>query len=111
MEKIEFNKKTGNLLFLTALTVAFAFLTKTSICASMIFFLPWLLIVRLIKKDNISELIKSAAFAGVSIVAVISETLIRNVLSAGTIMPDTASGDIMVATKNVYYIIVNILKR
>lgn len=110
MEKIEFNKKAGNLLFLTALTVAFAFLTKTSICASMIFFLPWLLIVRLIKKDNISELIKSAAFAGVSIVAVISETLIRNVLSAGTIMPDTASGDIMVATKNVYYIIVNILK-
>lgn len=110
MEKIEFHKNTRNLLFLTALTVAFAFLTKTSICASMIFFLPWLFIVRLLKKDKILELIKSAAFAGVSIVAVISETLIRNVLSAGTIMPDTASGDIMVATKNVYYIIVNILK-
>ena len=110
MDKLTFDKETRKLLFLTALTVAFAFLTKTSICASMVFFLPWLLIVRLYKKDKLITLIKSGAFAGVSLLAVISETLIRNVLSAGTIMPDTASGDIMVATKNVYYIIVNILK-
>lgn len=110
MERLIFNKETLKLLFFTALTVAFAFLTKTSICASMIFFLPWLLIVRLKKKDKLLSLIQSACFAGVSIAAVISETIIRNLLSAGTIMPDTASGNIMVATKNVSYIIVNILK-
>lgn len=110
MDKLILDKKTLKLLFFTALTVAFAFLTKTSICASMIFFLPWLLIVRLKKKDSFLTLIKSALFAGISILVVISETLVRNLLSAGTIMPDTASGDIMVATKNVCYIIVNILK-
>lgn len=110
MEHLVFKKDTLKLLFFTALTVAFAFLTKTSICASMIFFLPWLLIVRLQKKDKLLSLIQSACFAGVSIAAVISETIIRNLLSAGTIMPDTASGNIMVATKNVGYIIVNILK-
>lgn len=110
MEHLVFNRTALKLLFFTALTVAFAFLTKTSICASMIFFLPWLLIVRLQKKDKFLSLIQSACFAGISIAAVISETIVRNLLSAGTIMPDTASGNIMVATKNVSYIIVNILK-
>ena len=110
MEKLVLDKRTGKLLFFTALTVAFAFLTKTSICASMLFFLPWLLMVRLKKKDKLLTLIQSACVAGISIAAIISETIIRNLLSAGTIMPDTASGNIMVATKNVSYIIVNILK-
>lgn len=110
LEHLSLCRENAELLFLTALTVAFAFLTKTSICASMIFFLPWLLIVRLQKKDGLLTLLKSACLAGASIAVVISETLLRNLFSAGTIMPDTASGDIMVATKNVYYIIVNILK-
>ena len=110
MDRLVLNQKTLKLLFFTALTVAFAFLTKTSICASMLFFLPWLLIVRLQKKDKLLSLIQSAGFAGITIAATISETIIRNLLSAGTIMPDTASGNIMVATKNVSYIIVNILK-
>ncbi|MCM1160344.1 MAG: glycosyltransferase family 39 protein [Roseburia sp.] len=110
MEKIVPDKNTLKLLFFTALTVAFAFLTKTSICASMVFFLPWLLIMRLQKKDKLLSLIQSACFAGLTIAVTISETIIRNLLSAGTIMPDTASGNIMVATKNVSYIIVNILK-
>ena len=48
------------------------------------------------------------ALAG--IVVTISETLIRTFLSSGSLMTSTASGNIMVATKNVKYIIVNILK-
>ncbi|MBD5545428.1 MAG: glycosyltransferase family 39 protein [Lachnospiraceae bacterium] len=110
MEQLILDKKTLKLLFFTALTVAFAFLTKTSICASMIFFLPWLLILRLKKRDKLLSLLQAACFVGAVIAAAISETLIRNLLSAGTIMPDTASGNIMVATKNISYIIVNILK-
>lgn len=92
------------------LTVAFSYLAKTSVCASMLFFMPWLLIVRLRKKDRFIKLLGSAGIAAVSIALPVSETWIRTWLSAGSFMTDTASGDIMVATKNVSYIVVNILK-
>lgn len=92
------------------LTVALAYLAKTSVCASMLFFMPWLLIVRLRKKDRFGKLIKSAAVAAISILLPVLETWIRTYRSSGSIMTSTASGDIMVATKNVSYILVNILK-
>lgn len=92
------------------LTVAFSYLAKTSVCASMLFFMPWLLVVRLRKKDKFVKLLGSAGIAALSIVLPVSETWIRTYLSSGSLMTDTASGDIMVATKNVSYIVVNILK-
>lgn len=92
------------------LLVAYAYLAKTSVCASMIMFMPWLLVVRLGKKDDFKKLISSVGIAVVSIVVPVSETLVRTYLSSGSLMTSTASGNIMVATKNVKYIIVNILK-
>lgn len=92
------------------LLVAYAYLAKTSVCASMVMFMPWLAIVRIAKKDKVKYLIGSVGIAIVSIVVPISETLIRTYLSSGSLMTSTASGNIMVATKNVKYIIVNILK-
>ena len=92
------------------LLVAYAYLAKTSVCASMIMFMPWLLVVRLGKNDDFKKLISSVGIAVVSIVVPVSETLVRTYLSSGSLMTSTASGNIMVATKNVKYIIVNILK-
>ncbi len=109
-DKIEMNKEQIITIFLLSATVAFAYLAKTSVCASMVMFMPWLLVSRIIKKDRISKLIAAAVSAGVMILILISETLIRTLKSAGSIMTDTASGDIMVSTKNVAYIIVNICK-
>lgn len=90
--------------------VGYAYLAKTSVCASMLMFMPWLLIARLRKKDDFKKLIGSVGIALAGIVVTISETLIRTFLSSGSLMTSTASGNIMVATKNVKYIIVNILK-
>jgi hypothetical protein len=109
-EQIILNRRQSITIVLLGLTVAFAYLAKTSVCASMLFFMPWLLIVRLGKKDKLDQLIKSVGIAAVSIILPVSETWIRTYLSGGTLMTDTASGDIMVATKNVSYILVNILK-
>lgn len=92
------------------MTVGFAFLMKVSICASMIMFMPWVVIVCLKRKDKIISLLKAAMCAGISMLIVIAETLIRTYQACGSFMADTTSGDIMVATKNVSYIIVNILK-
>lgn len=97
-------------IIMLGLTVAFSYLAKTSVCASMLFFMPWLLIVRLKKKDKPVKLLGSVGIAAVSIALPVSETWIRTYLSSGSLMTDTASGDIMVATKNVSYIVVNILK-
>lgn len=72
--------------------------------------MPWLLIARLQKRDRLPKLLGAALTALVSIVLPISETLVRTFLSSGSIMTDTASGDIMVATKNIAYVFVNILK-
>ncbi|MBO6015008.1 MAG: hypothetical protein J6P60_00275 [Lachnospiraceae bacterium] len=90
--------------------VGLAFITKTSVCASMLMFMPWLIIVRIRRRDRFPSLIKSAVTALFSMLVIISESLVRNYLSSGKIMPETASSNIMVATKNVSYIIVNILK-
>ena len=38
------------------LLVAYAYLAKTSVCASMIMFMPWLLVVRLGKKDDFKKM-------------------------------------------------------
>lgn len=109
-DQILLNKEQVLTIIMLGLTVAFAYLAKTSVCASMLFFMPWLLISRLAKKDKPGKLIGSAGIAAVSIIIPVSETWIRTFLSSGSIMTDTASGDIMVATKNVKYILVNILK-
>ena len=50
-------------IFLLSLTVAFAYLAKTSVCASMLMFMPWLLITRLCKKDRLISLIKCMGIA------------------------------------------------
>lgn len=109
-EKIILNRSQILDIVMLGLTVAYAYLAKTSVCASMLLFMPWLFIVRLCKKDMVSKLCGSIGIAAVSILIPISETLIRTYLSAGSLMTDTASGNIMVATKNISYILVNILK-
>lgn len=109
-KQLTFDKEERSHLICIGVIVGLAFITKTSVCASMIMFMPWLVLVRLYRKDKFIALIKSATLSGVCLIAIISESLIRNLLSSGTIMPDTASANIMVATKNVAYIIVNILK-
>lgn len=93
-----------------AAAVGFGYLTKTSICASMVFFLPWLVIVRVKKKDTIAQLSKAAVVAGGIIVLLLAETWIRNYITYGSILPDSTGTDIMVATKNIKYIIINMLK-
>lgn len=109
-EQLVFDREERGNLVRVGILVGFAYITKTSVCASMVMFLPWLVLVRLAKKDNFLALFKSALTALIALVVIISESLIRNYLSSGTILPDTASANIMVATKNVSYIIVNILK-
>lgn len=97
-------------IIMLGLLVGYAYLAKTSVCASMIMFMPWLAIVRICKKDSVKNIIKAVGIAAGSIIVTISETLIRTFLSSHSLMTSTASGNIMVATKNVKYIIVNIFK-
>lgn len=109
-DSIRLDTKQSWTILMLSLTVGFAYLAKTSVCASMLFFMPWLLVVCLRRKDQWSKLLGSVAIAILGIVLTVAETWIRTYQSGGSIMMDTASGDIMVATKNVSYIIVNILK-
>lgn len=109
-DKIVMDREQAITVFLLSLTVGFSYLAKTSVCASMLLFMPWLLVARLAKKDKFMNLLKSVGIALGGIVLTVSETWIRTYASGGSIMMDTASGDIMVATKNVSYILVNILK-
>lgn len=91
-------------------TVGFAFLMKVSVCASMVMFMPWVIVTCIKRKDTILSLVKATLLAGVSMLAVIAETLTRTYQACGSFMADTTSGDIMIATGNISYIIVNILK-
>ena len=90
--------------------VGFAFLMKVSVCASMIMFMPWLLVVCIRRKDRLSSLLQAGMLAGAAMLVTVSETLIRTYQACGSLIAETTSGNIMVATKNVSYIIVNILK-
>ncbi len=91
-------------------SVGFAFLMKTSVCVSMVMFMPWVLIVCIKRRDDIRALLLSGMTALLSMCVVISETLLRTYFATGSLMSSATSGDIMVATKNVRYIIVNLLK-
>jgi len=113
-EKLSFEKQARKELLeklvCVGATVGFAFLMKVSVCASMVFFVPWLVVVCIRRKDKIKDLLLCAVTAGGVLVVTISETLIRTYMACGSFIASTTSGDIMVATKNVSYIIVNILK-
>ncbi len=113
-EKLSFAKETRKelieKLICVGATVGFAFLMKVSVCASMVFFVPWLVVVCIRRKDKIKDLLLCALTAGGVLVVTVSETLIRTYMACGSFIASTTSGDIMVATKNVSYIIVNILK-
>ncbi len=113
-EKLSFAKESRSKLLEKLIcigaTVGFAFLMKVSVCASMIFFVPWLVVICFKRKDKIKDLLLCAVTAGSALAVTISETLIRTYMACGSFIADTTSGDIMVATKNVSYIIVNILK-
>ncbi len=104
------NSRQRNLLVCIGLSVGFGFLMKVSVCASMLMFMPWVLICCIRRKDKLTELLKAGGLAGLAMLFVIAETLIRTYQACGTFIANTTSGDIMVATKNVSYIIVNILK-
>lgn len=92
------------------MTVGFAFLMKVSVCASMIFFMPWVFVCCLKRKDRWKDMFLAACTALLAMAVTISETLVRTYLACGSFFADATSGDIMVATKNVSYIIVNLLK-
>lgn len=109
-EKIVLDRKQILNIVSLGLLVSYAYIAKTSVCASMVMFMPWLLIGRIRKKDSVKKLFQSVGIAIVAILLPMSETLIRTFLSSGSLMTSTASGNIMVATKNVKYILVNILK-
>ncbi len=113
-EKLTFAKESRKelleMLVSVGACVGFAFLMKVSVCASMIFFMPWLLVCCIQRKDRIKDLLLCGVTAGCVFAVTISETLIRTYQACGSFVSDATSGDIMVATKNVSYIIVNILK-
>ncbi|MBQ8527181.1 MAG: glycosyltransferase family 39 protein [Lachnospiraceae bacterium] len=113
-EKLSFAKETRKELLEKIVCVSgcvgFAFLMKVSVCASMMFFVPWLIVCCIRRKDKLKDILLCGVTAVGVLLVTISETLIRTYLACGSFMADTTSGDIMVATKNVCYIIVNILK-
>lgn len=94
----------------TGMCVGFAFLMKVSVCASLVMFMPWLLVVCVRRRDRLVSLLQAGMLAGAAMLVTVSETLIRTYQACGSLIAETTSGDIMVATKNVSYIIVNILK-
>ncbi|MCR4691775.1 MAG: hypothetical protein K5739_10555, partial [Lachnospiraceae bacterium] len=91
-------------------SVGFAYLTKPSVCASMVFFMPWVLIVCIRRKDSVLDLLKWGGAAFGTLLVLLSETLIRTYISTGHLIADTTGGDIAVATKNIRYLIVNLMK-
>lgn len=109
-KSITCNREQREKLFLAGASVAFGYLVKTSVSASMLMFIPWLLIVRIQKKDRFFNLVKAAGIAASTILVLISESLIRTWISCGKLIADTTSSDILVATSNMKYILVNILK-
>ncbi len=92
------------------LSVGFAFLMKTSVCVSLVMFLPWVLVCCIRRKDSAAGLFKLGLSALAALLLTSAETLIRTYRSTGALISSATGDDIMVATKNVSYILVNILK-
>ena len=65
-DKIILNAEQTLDIVMLGLLVGYAYLAKTSVCASMVMFMPWLLIARLRKKDDFKKLIAESAFSYVS---------------------------------------------
>lgn len=109
-EQLHFSKKDILSVSLVALCCAFGYLSKSTVCVSMVVFLVWLAIVRLIKRDSFFTLIRLACCAAFVLIISVCETFIRNYITVGSMFASDNFSSILIATHDPRLILLNLFK-
>lgn len=109
-EKIVFEKKTLFKVFNLSFCIAFGYLAKPSIGFGILFFVLWLLIVILQRKDKIIILAVYAVLASTMIVTILSPELYRNFQTYGALSSSETGKRQLIGTLRERYLLVNCVK-
>lgn len=96
--------------FIMGLCVTWGYLTKPSVCVAMVVLCLWLLINCIIRKDNISVLLKLAGTAFAGMAATIVWELTRNIKTFHAFSSPLAGARQLIGTLHPGYVFVNALK-
>lgn len=108
--RLEWNADTIKKVCYAALLIALGYLTKPSVCFGILFFLLWLLIVCIKRRDKLKTILKLSGIAlPICIFPVIPE-LIRNMAAFGSIAHSSVGQRQLVGTLKPNYLFVNFLK-
>jgi len=97
-------------LVVCAATIGLGYLTKSQICVSMSFFLPWMLLIRREKKDKPGTLMGNVAVAAVIVLIFVSPSLVRNYSETGDIFVLGYFSNIAIGTLNPKFAFLNFVK-
>lgn len=109
-ERLTCSKETVFEIILIASCCGFGFLSKSTVCVSMLVFLAWFAIVRFFKKDSIFVLIRLAGLAALVVAIIVCETFIRNALTVGGVFASDNFSSILVSTYDPRLLILNLFK-
>lgn len=109
-EKLELNKSTISSLIIAGASLGIGYLTKPTVCISMVIFAVALIIVRIIKHDKAKTVILSPLISGFSATVIVIPELLRNVITYNAISDNIVGARQVVGTLNPLYIFVNFIK-
>lgn len=109
-KKILLDRQTLMVIVNLCFCIVFGYLSKPSVCIGMVFFLMWLLIITMLRKDD-WRVLGVYFFVSCGIIAlVLAPETIRNVLTFGAIASDGTGKRQLVGTLNPAYLVVNGIK-
>ena len=109
-EKIIYSRKTAIDMGILGQCIALGYLSKPSVCMPIFFFLLWLLICCIKRKDSIVELLKCACTAGMTMIIPLVPQFYRNYAMMGQLTSHITGARQLVGTFRPNYLIVNFLK-
>ncbi len=109
-KKIEYNVTTAIDVLMLGLCVGFGYLSKPSVCIPIFFFVLWLLISSIKRKDSIITIVKCVSIAGVAAILPMIPGFYRNYAMMGQLTAHITGARQLVGTAKPNYLVINFLK-
>ncbi len=104
------DKRTVIDIIIMSICIAFGYLSKPNVCIVMIFFVVWLLLECLKRKDSVSTMLAGMIIAAVTIGVLLLPFWYRNYMMMGQLNAEITGAKQLVGTKNPRYLFINFCK-
>ena len=109
-ERLELNFKTVADIVVLAICVAFGYLSKPNVCIAMLFFVIWLLLECLKRKDSLINVLLGIGIASITMLIILAPFFCRNYMMMGHFTAEITGAKQLVGTRAPRYLFINFIK-